>query len=89
MQVPVRIRNLDRKTISFDLNFEKGCQTYSIGTQLRIFVFKGPGLGTRDVDHTIDNSMGHMDALRAEFTGERLCQSTKCKFSRSKCCELG
>ena len=52
-------------------------------------MLEGPGLGTWDVDHTIDNGVGHMDTLGSEFAGKRLCQSAQCKFARGKCCEIG
>lgn len=50
-------------------------------------MLKHPLLGTRDINDTIDNGVGDVDALRAEFSSKRLRQGAERKFAGCKGCE--
>lgn len=45
-------------------------QTYSIRTQLSIFMLEHPGLGAWDINHTVNDGMRHMDPLWSELPGK-------------------
>ena len=51
-------------------------------------MLEDPSLRARDIDHAVDDRVRHMDTLRAEFSGQRLRQSSKGKLATGKCRKL-
>lgn len=67
----------------------KSKETYSVGTNLGIFLLKDIALGSRDINYTINDRMRHMHPLRPEFLSETLRQCSQGKFTRRKGRGLG
>ena len=61
---------------------EKAKKTYSIGTDLGIFLLKDIALGSRDVNHTVDDRMRHVHPLRPELLAQTLRQRSQGEFAR-------
>lgn len=49
----------------------------------------GPGFGLGDVDDTVDDDVGYVDALGAKLASERLAQGSHGEFARRKGAEVG
>lgn len=57
-------------TSEFQTQSNQLSQTYSVGAYFRILMLKYPGLGTRDINDTINNSMRDMYTLRPKLTSK-------------------
>lgn len=89
--MPIRIRNLQlvsSQVFEWERTPDRSIQTYSIRTQLGIFMFENPGLGAWDINDTVNDGMRDMDPLRSELARKGLRQCSKSKLSSGKGCEI-
>lgn len=102
VQIPVCIRNLvvasQLLAPSFfqhlfrpqqDQRFFQKKKTHSIGINLGILLLKHVSLGSRDIDHAINDRMCHMHPLRPKLLAQTLRQSSQGEFACREGCGEG